>query len=181
MVKAFARLRQNFPSLGARVLLAPNLDGDWVRSLVKGTVAADVYQGIEWIHGEPLPAMQRSRVGVLKSGTCNLEGAIAGLPFVCVYSGSLIAKMIISGLVPLTEYSPVNIIRSGTVRELMQVDLSDSDLARELAKLLASDEAWRKTQRDLLMVRDSLRSGDGSDRGTVSERVASIVTSVVSA
>lgn len=179
MVKAYARLRPDFPALGARVLLAPNLDGDWVRSLVKGAVAADVYEGIEWIHGEPLSAMRRSRVGVLKSGTCNLEGAIAGLPFVSVYSGSLIAKMIISRLVPLTEYSPVNIIRSGTVRELMQVDLSDSDLARELAALLASDRAWIKAQSDLLMVRDSLRSGDGSNRGTVSERVASIVTSVV--
>jgi lipid A disaccharide synthetase len=125
--------------------------------------------------------MQRARVGVLKSGTCNLEGAIAGLPFVCVYSGSLIAKMIISRLVPLTEYSPVNIIRSGTVRELMQVNLSDIDLARELRELLASEGVWTSAQRDLLMVRDSLRSGDSSGNEAVSERVASIVTSVVSA
>lgn len=181
MVKAFAQLRRDFPNLGARVLLAPNLNGEWVRSLVKGAVAADVFAEIEWIHGEPLPAMQRARVGVLKSGTCNLEGAIAGLPFVCVYSGSLIAKMIVSRLVPLTEYSPVNIIRSGTVTELMQVDLSDSDLARELSALLASEDAWKKAQSDLLMVRDSLRSGHSDDARTVSERVASIVTSVVSA
>ena len=180
MVRAFARLRGDFPDLGARVLLAPNLDGAWVRSLVKGAIARDVYERIEWICGEPLAAMQRARVGVLKSGTCNLEGAIAGLPFVCVYSGSLIAKMIISRLVPLTEYSPVNIIRAGTVRELMQVNLSDSDLARELSALLASDDAWRKAQSGLLMVRDSLRSGASGDTVTVSERVASIVTSVVS-
>jgi lipid-A-disaccharide synthase len=180
MVKAFARLRPDFPGLEARVLLAPNLSEEWVRSLVKEAVSADVYQYIQWIHGEPLPAMQRARVGVLKSGTCNLEGAIAGLPFVCVYSGSRLAKMIISRLVPLTEYSPVNIIRSGTVRELMQVNLSDSDLASELRALLASEDVWRKAQSDLLMVRDSLRSGNERDKAAVSERVASIVTGLVS-
>lgn len=181
MVQAFERLRREFPSLKAQVLLSPNLHEDWARSLVKGVVAADIYESIQWIHGEPLPAMQRARVGVLKSGTCNLEGAIAGLPFVCVYSGSLVAKMIISRLVPLTEYSPVNIIRSGTVRELMQVNLSDLDLARDLRALLASQEVWNKAHNDLLSVRDSLRSGASEDRDSVSARVASIVTSVVSA
>ncbi len=181
MVKAFARLRQDFPQLVAGVLLAPNLDSNWVQSLVKSAVAPEVYNNIQWIQGDPLPAMRRARIGVLKSGTCNLEGAIAGLPFVCVYSGSLIAKMIISRLVPLTEYSPVNIIRSGTVRELMQVNLSDSDLARELGDILASEVTWKKAQNDLFAVRDALRSGDDNDRGSVSERVASIVTAVVSA
>jgi lipid-A-disaccharide synthase len=181
MVKAFERLRQEFPSLEAQVLLSPNLDEDWARALVKGVVATDVYESIQWIHGEPLPAMRRARVGVLKSGTCNLEGAIAGLPFVCVYSGSLIAKMIISRLVPLKEYSPVNIIRSGTVRELMQVNLSDLDLARELRALLVSREVWNKAHNDLLLVRESLRSCGCEERDSVSARVAAIVTSVVSA
>jgi hypothetical protein len=63
----------------------------------------------------------------------------------------------------------------------MQVNLSDSDLARELGELLASEEAWKKAQNDLFAVRDALRSGDDNDRGSVSERVASIVTAVVSA
>lgn len=177
MVKAYARLRGDFPDMKARVLLAPNLDQEWVASLIRAAVPLEVFQRIEWIRGEPLPAMQHARLAVLKSGTCNLEGAIAGVPFVCVYSGSFVAKVIVSLLVPLKEYSPVNIIRSGTVTELMQLSLSDSDIANELRQLLETDESWSGAQKRLFSVRDSLRSSDGL---TVSEKVARMVLSVVS-
>lgn len=177
MVKAYARLQGDVPDIKARVLLAPNLDEEWVASLVRAAVPLEVFQRIEWIRGEPLAAMRRARVAVLKSGTCNLEGAIAGVPFVCVYSGSFVAKVIVSLLVPLREYSPVNIIRSGTVTELMQLSLSDSDIANELRRLLKTDESWSEAQKRLFEVRDSLRSGDGL---TVSERVARMVLSVAS-
>lgn len=177
MVKAYARLQSDVPGLKARVLLAPNLDEESVASLVRVAVPPEVFQRIEWIRGEPLAAMRRARVAVLKSGTCNLEGAIAGVPFVCVYSGSFVAKVIVSLLVPLKEYSPVNIIRSGTVTELMQVSLSDSDIADELRRLLKTDVSWGDAQQRLFEVRDSLRSGDGL---TVSEKVARMVLSVAS-
>jgi len=177
MVKAYARLQSDVAGLKAQVLLAPNLDEEWVASLVRVAVPPEVFQRIEWIRGEPLAAMRLARVAVLKSGTCNLEGAIAGVPFVCVYSGSFVAKVIVSLLVPLKEYSPVNIIRSGTVTELMQVSLSDSDIADELRRLLKTDVSWSDAQQRLFEVRDSLRSGDGL---TVSEKVARMVLSVAS-
>lgn len=175
MVKAYARLQGDFPDMRARVLLAPNLDRDWVSSQVRATVPEEVFQRVEWARGEALAEMRSARIAVLKSGTCNLEGAIAGVPFVCVYSGSFIAKVIVSLLVPLKEYSPVNIIRSGTVTELMQVSLSDSDIANEVRRLLNTDDSWNDAQKRLLVVRDSLRSSDGR---TVSEKVASMVVSV---
>ncbi len=177
MVKAYVRLQAEVPDLVARVLVAPNLDIEWISSLVRPVVAPDIYRRIEWIRGDTLHLMQRARIAVLKSGTCNLEGAIAGVPFVCVYSGSLVAKLIVSSLVPLKEYSPVNIIRSGTVTELMQLNLSDLDIANELEKLIETEGGWAEAQRRLLAVRDSLKSGDGR---AVSERVASMLLSLVS-
>lgn len=180
MLKAYGLLRQKYPTLRAQVVLAPNVDVAWVTSLISGAVDNEILRAIEWIQGDALSAMRRARVGVLKSGTCNLEGAIAGLPFVCVYSGTLLAKVIVSVLVPLKEYSPVNIIRAHTVRELMQRSVSERDVVECLEPIMADGESRERMINGLQVVRDRLCEADvvaGETReGTVSERVASLVT-----
>jgi lipid-A-disaccharide synthase len=174
MLKAFEILKQSHPALKPVVLLAPNIEPAWVRGLIGDTVSRATLDLVEWSHEQPLVVMQRAKVGVLKSGTCNLEAAIAGLPFVCVYSGTLLAKVIVSLFVALTEFSPVNIIKPHTVAELMQVRLSPEDVAREIASLIENSQRRTTMERDLLAVREALR-GDASERLTVSERVARCV------
>jgi lipid A disaccharide synthetase len=143
-------------------------------------VSKAVLDTVEWSHAEPINAMQRARVGVLKSGTCNLEGAIAGLPFVCVYSGTHVAKVILSLLVSLKEYSPVNIIRPHTVSELMQVALSPGDLARELEALVSEGSRRAEMERGLAEVRAALK-GDANGASSVSERVARCALEMIGA
>jgi lipid A disaccharide synthetase len=166
------------------VVLAPNIDVEWVKGLIGDSVPSEVVQLVEWSHEDALSAMSRARVGVLKSGTCNLEGAIAGLPFVCVYSGTLLAKVIILTFVALHEYSPVNIIRSNTVKELMQTTLSPDDIVREVERALSDGDARGAMIEGLAEVRRALcepEAGASAEwRGrSVSERVAQIVFDMV--
>jgi lipid-A-disaccharide synthase len=174
MLQAFEILKASHPKLRPIVLLAPNIEPAWVRSLIGDKVSQEVFDLVEWSHDQPLAVMQRAKVGVLKSGTCNLEGAIAGLPFVCVYSGTLLAKVIVSVFVALKEFSPVNIIKPHTVSELMQVRLSPLDVVREIEPLLENSERRTKMEQDLLSVREALR-GNASEHWTVSQRVARCV------
>lgn len=188
MVRAFEMLRGDLPDLKARVLLAPNMSREWVAGLVKGEVGADTLERIEWVKGDPLTEMSQAWVGFLKSGTCNLEAVLAELPFVCVYSGSWFAKMVVSLLVPLKEFSPVNIIRAGSVPELMQVNLDAEMLYREGRKIaLPGPErdamlAGLREVYERLFLRDVVHEGGRrSDVGEnrVSQRVVDLILDIV--
>lgn len=188
MLQACEVLCRRHTGLRPVVVLAPNISVEWVRGLLGTRVSQEILDRVEWSHEDALSAMYRARVGVLKSGTCNLEGAIAELPFVCVYSGTLLAKVIVSTFVALREYSPVNIIRAHTVKELMQTRLSPDDVVREVEPLLVDSDRRRAMIEGLVAVRQSLCESDQDASmawrtSCVSERVAQcvfeLVTSVV--
>jgi lipid-A-disaccharide synthase len=186
MLLGFELLQKRYPDLRPAVVLAPNISAEWVRGVIADRVRPEVLNSVEWSHEDALTAMQRARVGILKSGTCNLEGAIAGLPFVCVYSGTKLSKVIISTFVALSEYSPVNIIRPHTVKELMQTTLSPDDVAREVERVLIEGDARNAMLEGLAAVRRALCDAQEEWQPewrniTVSERVAQCVFNLLPA
>lgn len=180
MLRVFERIASRDSKLTGVVLAAPNMKTEALQAVAQKEISSTIYSKIRWSSGDPIPEMQRAQVGILKSGTCNLEGAIAGIPFVSVYSTSRLSKMIIDTLVPLTEYSPVNIIRSGTVREVMDVPLDESAIEREVEALL-NDRSYReKVLTGLKEVRTGLHaSDDRGERVHVADRVARVATEML--
>jgi lipid-A-disaccharide synthase len=179
MLRVFERLAQSRPELLAKVVVAPNMSREWLTSLSRGVVSEQVLNRISWMQGEALEEMKRAQAGILKCGTCNLEGAVAGLPFVSVYSGSKMSKVITSALVPLKEFSPVNILRSGTVSEVFGVTIDEGSLEREVGALLDSGSQRDSMLRALREVRESLVLPAGESGGSVPERVARLIISTV--
>jgi lipid-A-disaccharide synthase len=180
MLRAYGSLRERHPNLKPVVVLAPNIDPLWVRGVIGDKINVDIVEAIIWSREDALAEMRLAKVGVLKSGTCNLEAAMAGLPFVCVYSGTLVAKVIVSLFVKLKEYSPVNIIRSGTVQELMQLNLKDSDVVSCVEPLIAEGGARADLESGLAAVREALIKADGDEQGlSVASRVANLALSMM--
>ena len=106
-----------------------------------------------------------------------LEGAIAGVPFVSVYSGTRFAKFVVDTFVSLKEYSPVNIIRPHTVSEVMQVHLSVADVVSAVEPILVDGSARDEMMDNLRSVALSLASPDMQDsmpgiNASVSQRTA---------
>jgi lipid-A-disaccharide synthase len=183
-LRVLERIRRDNPNLAARVVLAPNIPTEWAREVALSAVTPQTVQVVEWVHGDALKEMARACVGVLKSGTCNLEGAIAGLPFVSVYSGSYFSNLLVSLFVSLSEYSPVNILRTGTVREFMQVRIDEHSLEAEVRKLLTDGSEISRVKGALAEVRDRLSSFDVPADGaavqpSVAARVAQIALQMV--
>ncbi len=178
MLQAFERVRVSQPGLQAVVMLADNMSEEWAKSCAATAVSPETMSAVSWKKGGVIEEMRHARAGILKSGTCNLEGAIAELPFVCVYSGTLLAKMIIKAFVNLQEYSPVNIMKAGTVPELMRVRQNTADLERELLRVLQDGPVRNKMIGDLRDVRAALFSFESSSgqSETVAGRVAALVT-----
>jgi len=182
MLRVFERLRRERPALKGRVVAAPNMRSEDLVALAQGVVAANTLEHLSWTHEDALEEMRRARAGILKSGTCNLEGAVAGLPFVSVYSGSWVSKVITLLLVRLKEYSPVNIMRSGTAREVFGVRIDEYALEQAVVEIL-DDGSRRETMIAALgEVRTMLTSFDippgMNHSGTAAERLAHVIGSV---
>jgi lipid-A-disaccharide synthase len=177
MLKAFAGVREAHPELTGTVLVAPSFERARLEELARRTVGRECAGLVTWKSGPALPEMRVARAGILKSGTCNLEGALAGLPFVSVYSGSPLTKMIVKMMVPLSEYSPVNIIRSQTVPEVMDVNVSEQVVRQKLEAVLQSGSGRSSMLEGLGEVRRALMGCDPefAVEKTVAERVAGIV------
>jgi lipid-A-disaccharide synthase len=184
MLRVFERVRATRPALSARVVVAPNMNLEALTAVSSTIVSADTLAAVSWSQGDAIEEMMRARAGILKSGTCNLEGAVAGLPFVSVYSGSMITKVITSLLLRINEYSPVNIMRPGTVREVFGVTIDEVALEREVVKVLDEGSSRDQIISGLTEVRESLKSFDSQDGmencTTVAQRVAHLIASMSS-
>ena len=182
MLRVFERLRAQRPGLAGRVVVAPNMNPDELTAMAGTVVSQDTVSALSWAQGDALDEMRSARAGILKSGTCNLEGAVAGLPFVSVYSGSWVSKVITSLLVKLKEYSPVNIMRPGTAKEVFGVTIDEDALERETAKILDDGADREKMRAALAEVQVLLKSFDlpagMTTSSTAGERLAHVVVSV---
>lgn len=79
------------------------------------------YKGLVSLYlGESVEALHLCDYGILKSGTCNLEAALLGLPFVMIYKVSNTTKLVAKTIVRLKEFSIVNILKPNAVPELVQ-------------------------------------------------------------
>ena len=182
MLRVFERLAVNRSALTGRVVVAPNMSIEWLEELSRGVLKQESLSRISWIKGDSLEEMKKAGAGILKSGTCNLEGAVAGLPFVSVYSGSNLSKVIVSALVRLKEYSPVNILRPGTVQEVFGVTIDEAELERHVGALLDNGSSRDEVLKALGEVRESLmveKRRDGCS--SVPERVADLVVATARA
>lgn len=145
--EAILRLQCKNKDLQAIFALAPQVNPERLDPLPPNSVA---------VKDRSLDVLRFSDVGLLKSGTCNLEAASLALPMVCFYTCSKFAEILVRTFVRLKEFSLVNIIRPNTIPELMQDEATPERLASEVDSLLTDDQKRSKQLRGLLEVRDAL-------------------------
>lgn len=125
-------LSQQRPDVACVMAVAPSLSREHIRALLP------LNSPLRISNRSALELMRCSRVGLLKSGTSNLQAAFLGLPFVMFYQASAMAAFIVRTIVRVKEYSPVNILRPGTVPEIIQEQLTAQKLAQAVGELLDS-------------------------------------------
>jgi lipid-A-disaccharide synthase len=93
--------------------------------------------------------MYHSDFGLLKSGTCNLEAAFAGLPFVSFYKASPVSVLIARYVVKIKEVSLVNICKPHSVIELLQEFCTGKAMAEAVYSLLKRVDTVRQDLADV--------------------------------
>jgi lipid-A-disaccharide synthase len=99
-----------------------------------------VHMGIKVVFNQTYALMQHAHVGIIKSGTSTLESALFRLPQVVCYKGGAvsysIARLVVGNRVKYISL-PNLILDKPVVKELIQSDLTASNLKNELKSILA--------------------------------------------
>ena len=95
---------------------------------------------VKVIYNQTYDLLYHSKIAIVTSGTASLECALFNVPQIVCYKTSSISYFIGKSLVNISFISLVNIIlKKGTVKELIQNDLTEKNLVNELSNLLNDD------------------------------------------
>ena len=109
--------------------------------------------------------MKYSKAGIIKSGTSSLESGLFGLPMVIVYKTSRLTYFISKSLVNLKNIGMANIISGeNVVPELIQHDVNQESIYREVKKILSDGDLFDSIKRKLLTIKSKLGSEGAAKR-----------------
>jgi len=111
-----------------------------VKNVNKSVYQPAKHLDVKVIYNQTYNLLYHSKIAIVTSGTASLECALFNVPQIVCYKTSSISYFIGKSLVNISFISLVNIIlKKGTVKELIQNDLTEKNLVKELSNLFNDD------------------------------------------
>lgn len=138
LLPQYLKVIQHFPEHNFVVAGLSNIGADFYKQIIDNTRCEVVYD-------QTYSVLRQSTAAIVTSGTATLETALHNVPEVICYSGSWISYFIARALIKNINYiCIVNLIcDKRVVEELIQADVNEARLVKELEKLL-SDEGRKE-------------------------------------
>lgn len=125
----------------------------------------DSYKNVKLIYNRTYDLLSSSKAAIVTSGTATLETALFNVPQVVVYKSSLINYEIGKRLVKVKYISLVNLILDRMlVTELIQSDLNQENLKRELRLILENEESIHRLNQGYSELENALGKSGASER-----------------
>ncbi len=138
---------------------------------------------LKFVSVDALTLFRISDAALVKSGTSNLQAALSDIPFAMFYKASPVSAFIARRVVKIPEYSIVNLLKPGTIREYLQEEMTVENLCKEATSLLLDEKYRVALKKNLESIRANLLGFDDDSRfdgtGSPYERVARMVESMV--
>jgi len=167
MLEAVKEINHKQPDVQCVLCVAPSRTIEETRRIIarqNGTNLGGRFETLKIIHGETREALGASDASAVASGTATLEAALVGTPMVIVYKESSINWHTLGRLITVEHFGLVNLVAGErVVTELMQNDLTGSQLTEELLGLLDKDRNSALRQR-LQEVAERLGDSGASER-----------------
>jgi len=126
---------KNFPDYQFVIAAAPHFNEDFFTPFLKR------FGEFKVVYNRTYDVLQIAHTAMVTSGTATLETALFKVPEVVCYKGSTVSYHIAKKLVDIKYISLVNLILDKeVVRELIQNELNDKLLKKELGKLLRDND-----------------------------------------
>lgn len=139
-------LNKRHPEVQFAMQVAASLGKEKLAALIPGDFPGRLCSS------DPVMLLRCADAGLLKSGTSNLQAAFAGLPFCMFFVASAFSTFIVKHFISVKEYSIVNLIKPGTVLELILKKAEPENMARELEMVLFDHEKRLKLKDNLMEI-----------------------------
>ncbi len=145
---------KHFPEYYFVVAKAPGIEDDFYESMLSP------YQNVSSVINQTYELLRVAKAALVTSGTATLETALFGVPEVVCYKGSAISFQIAKWLVTIKYICLVNLImKRGVVKELIQDQLTENNLTKELKKILYDADMQSQMKEDYVALKDLLSQG----------------------
>jgi lipid-A-disaccharide synthase len=129
------------------------------------------YPNVKSVTNKTYDVLAQSTAALVTSGTATLETALFGVPQVVCYKGSAVSYQIAKRLVKIKYISLVNLIMDReVVKELIQDELTVTNVTKELESILYNKEKIARIKDDYTSLRSLLQQ-----QGNASEKAAAII------
>jgi lipid-A-disaccharide synthase len=156
---------KHFPDYQFVVAKAPGLPEDFYKNLLSS------YSNVDAVENKTYELLSQSDAALVTSGTATLETALFGVPEVICYKGGNISYQIAKRLIKIKYICLVNLIMDReVVKELIQQDLTVSNLTAELNKILFDQAHISKLMGEYASLR-SLLSAGGNASANAAKRI----------
>lgn len=136
---------------------APSIPESFYKNIIGDT-------SVKMIQNKTHELLQHAHAALVTSGTATLETALIGIPEVVCYKGNRISYEIAKRVVDIKYISLVNLIMDEEiVTELIQQELNQQNLKRELEHIIAGDGRVKMLQ-SFKQLKEKLGSGGASER-----------------
>jgi lipid-A-disaccharide synthase len=160
MLAACVELKKTNRELTFVIAVAPGVDLSQIHRLVSVSGVCAVV-----VQDETYNALAAADVALICSGTATIEAALLDVPMVVVYKVTALTAFLAKPLVRTKFFAMVNLIAGRqVVTELIQEKFTAASAARELHRLLVSQEARQDVHRGLAEVRDKLGPAGAVER-----------------
>ncbi|KQC31069.1 lipid-A-disaccharide synthase [Flagellimonas eckloniae] len=137
MLHIMLSISDDFPNYQFVIAGAPSLPNDFYASFLKEN-------NVGYVSNQTYSLLKHSHAALVTSGTATLETALFGIPQVVCYKGNWISYQIAKRIITLDFISLVNLIMDReVVKELIQSDLTTSNLKTELSKIIEGNDRDR--------------------------------------
>lgn len=176
LLQAFSELKRTHPDVQAIVSRAGTIREEQV------TRYCESERNIKVTSLDAVTILKLSDTAIMKSGTSNLQAALSGVPFTMYYHLPVWANIFLRPIVKIREYSPVNIVKSKTVKEIVTVVPPIKLLAKEMENLLFDGTLRDEIRCRLRVVADLLHpppSNEFTEHTSPAARVALLACNTI--
>ena len=158
MLPVMLKMVSRFPNYQFVVAGVSSLDRDVYKTIMGKT---DVF----YVENQTYELLQNSSAALVTSGTATLEAALFTVPEVVCYKATGFSYCLAKWMIKVKFISLVNLVMGKeVVKELIQNDLSEENLARELDLLLHDGKRQRQLLEDYDELKDRLGNAGASEK-----------------
>ncbi len=143
-----------FPGSEFVVAKAPSIDDEFYDTFIQG------YPNVSSVKSQTYDLLLQADAALVTSGTATLETALFAVPEVVCYKGNAISYLIARRIIKVPFISLVNLIMNKeVVKELIQDELTEASLHKELDQLLNNPGKKKQLEEDYAALKSLLNQG----------------------